>query len=101
LILSLLLLNFEVDIDFVFFWDINISKIEFFKIEVMSPEMALLALKNDLIVLIIRELISKLDHVNSSSDDATLVYRVTILSTWEKVSILLSNISIKTIFESA
>ena len=44
LVLSLLLLNLEVHVDLVLFRNIDVSKVQFLDIEVMSPQMALLAL---------------------------------------------------------
>lgn len=101
LILSLLLLDFEVHVDFVLFRDWEISKVELLEVEVVPAQMALLALQNDRVVLIVGELVTKLDRIHSSCDDAALIHRVAVLGTREKVCVCLSDIRIETILEFA
>lgn len=101
LILSLLLLDFEVHVDFVLFGDCDISKVELLEVEVVPAEMALLALQNDRVVLIVGELVTELDRVHSSCDDAALIHRVAVLSPREKVCVWLSDVCIETVFEFA
>ena len=92
LVLSLLLLNLEVHVDLILFRDVNVSKFELLQIEVMSSQMTLLALKHNGVVLIVGKLVAKLDHVDSACHDGTNVNRA--LRTWEKVSVLVSNVGI-------
>ena len=63
--------------------------------------MALLALQDDGVVLVVGKLVPKPDSVHSACDDAALVYRIAVLGTGEEVCILLSDAGIQAVFESA
>lgn len=92
LVLSLLLLNLEVHVDLVLFRNVDVSKVQFLDVEIMSSQMSLLALKHNRVVFIIGKLVSKLDHVDSTSHDGADVNRA--LRTGEEVSILVTDVGI-------
>lgn len=69
LILSLLLLDFEVLIDQVLLW--YIGELKLFDVKVVSAEMALLALKADGIPIVG---VSELDGIHTASHNASLVH---------------------------
>ena len=75
LVLSLLLLNLEVHVDLVFLRYVDVSKVQFLDIEIMSPQMTLLALKHYRVVFVIGKLVTKFDHIHSASDDGANVHR--------------------------
>ena len=99
LVLSLLLLNLEVHVDLVFLRYVDVSKVQFLDIEIMSPQMALLALEHYRVVFVIGKLVAKFDHINSASDDGANVHRA--LRSWEEVSVLISYVGIEAILELA
>lgn len=101
LILSLLFLDLEVLVDQVFLGDGEVCKLELFQVEIMPTQMALLALQDDGVVLVVGKLISEPNRIHSACDNAALVYRVAVLGPREEVCILLSDACIQAVFESA
>ena len=75
LVLSLLLLNLEVHVDLVFLRYVDVSKVQFLDIEIMSSQMALFAFEHYRVVFVICKFVTKFDHVNSACDDGANVYR--------------------------
>lgn len=98
LILSLLLLDFEVLIDQVLLR--HIGKLKLLDVKIVSAEMALLALETDGIPVVAFLVVSELDGIHTASHNASLVHRVAVLSAREKVCILLTDECFQTIFES-
>lgn len=99
LVLSLLLLNLEVHVDLVLLRNINVSKVQFLDIEIMSPQMTLLALEHYRVVFVIGKLVAKFDHINSACDYGAYVHRA--LRPWEEVSVLVSDIGVEAVLELA
>ena len=99
LILGIVLLDFEIHVDLVVLMNFYVCEVELLKIEIVSTKVRLLAFEIDGVVLIVVELVSKLNHVNPSSHDAPLIDRVSVLCSREELSILLSDSGIETIFE--
>lgn len=95
----LLFLFLEVDVDLVFFRDVVDIHAHLLDVSVMATKIGLLALEDDAELINILSFITKHDLGNSASDNRSLLNTHSILV--EEISILFTDISIETVFESA